>query len=458
MQRLKAWVKPWSQFPELKLAELGRGIDRARSLGEVIQALEVATVEIRNGLGSYCRPQGRQNSQTVLGGFRDRDPDTVSIGQFPSENVTIARDVVSTRLRFPGEPSFDPRPLFDFETKEAYEDPEALRLEAPTSRPPKVRIRASKDEQLRLFALWAAGGRLALAAAALVVWRCGLFTVYKSEDVDRMILDARPPNCFERALNKWTRTMGTVISVLGLFLPPGRVLALYADDIRDYYYQFKISRSRAMRNALVGDWRASDLQGIARAGGLQVPQAGHVAACLNTMAMGDLNAVEFGQAAHFTLLARAGALGVGEELCLDRPVPRGYYAGGAIIDDHGGLEMEKAAHVSTRGDRLPVPQSEPPVGAIGPLRFEKANLAYKAAGLESHPGKAVRRCFSDGVLWGGAIDGLKGVVRAPLVRVVPLAVMTMAIAKLGFATVKTLEVLSGSWVSVFLFRRRLMCV
>ena len=243
VQRLKAWVKPWSQFPELKLAELGRGIDRARSLGEVIQALEVATVEIRNGLGSYCRPQGRQNSQTVLGGFRDRDPDTVSIGQFPSENVTIARDVVSTRLRFPGEPSFDPRPLFDFETKEAYEDPEALRLEAPTSRPPKVRIRASKDEQLRLFALWAAGGRLALAAAALVVWRCGLFTVYKSEDVDRMILDARPLNGFERALNKWTRTMGTVISVLGLFLPPGRVLALYADDIRDYYYQFKISRS-----------------------------------------------------------------------------------------------------------------------------------------------------------------------------------------------------------------------
>ena len=335
VDRLMAWADPWSRSPQLRAASLGRTAGRMKSLGEVLQTLEVATRRIRDEMHCYGAGAEPHRPDQEFSGYRDRDPETVTIGSVKSDPTLIAQNVVPTRLKFPGEPSFDPRPLFDEVTRGAYEDPKVLRLQQPSSVPPRVRIRASREEQLQLFELWASGGRLALVAASFALWRCGLFTVYKSEDIDRMILDARPPNCFEKPLNKWTRTMATVISVLSIFLPPGHVLALYADDIRDYYYQFKISRARSVRNALVGDWRASDLQKIAAAGGLRVPQRGYVAACLNTMAMGDLNAVEFGQAAHFTMLARAGALGIGEELTLDAPHPRGRYMAGAIIDDHG---------------------------------------------------------------------------------------------------------------------------
>ena len=43
-----------------------------------------------------------------------------------------------------------------------------------------------------------------------------------------------------------------------------------------------------------------------------------VCVSLSTMAMGDLNAVEFGQAAHFTLGVRSGAVCEGELLHLNQ--------------------------------------------------------------------------------------------------------------------------------------------
>eukprot|EP00974_Lingulodinium_polyedra_P048544 4661807-Lingulodinium_polyedra.AAC.1 len=51
--------------------------------------------------------------------------------------------------------------------------------------------------------------------------------------------------------------------------------------------------------------------------------SGRYVACLATMAMGDHNAPEFGQAAHVTLGARAGALDDASLISLRRPYPRG---------------------------------------------------------------------------------------------------------------------------------------
>ena len=61
--------------------------------------------------------------------------------------------------------------------------------------------------------------------------------------------------------------------------------------------------------------------------------------------------------------------------------------------------------------------------------------------------------------WGGAeLDGRKGLIRALVARVKALCLVTYQIAGLGFATPGLLHIISGSWVSVLLFRRRLLCL
>ena len=62
--------------------------------------------------------------------------------------------------------------------------------------------------------------------------------------------------------------------------------------------------------------------------------------CFDSLAMGNGNTVEFGQAAHLGLACETGAL-FDEELVSHRSdPPRGRYWGGIVIDDHAGVEKE----------------------------------------------------------------------------------------------------------------------
>ena len=99
--------------------------------------------------------------------------------------------------------------------------------------------------------------------------------------------------------------------------------------------------------------------------------------------MGDLNAVEFGQAAHLAIAVRAGAISAEELIGLFSQVPRGLYAAGIIIDDHVGLELEKAGSFDL-ATGLPVPSTLPPPSSVGHSRFEAINSAYREVGLRAH--------------------------------------------------------------------------
>ena len=62
-------------------------------------------------------------------------------------------------------------------------------------------------------------------------------------------MDARPPNAYERGLNRGTRLLGNISALYGLTLGEGEDLAGYSRDLKDYYHQFKVNRERAARNA-----------------------------------------------------------------------------------------------------------------------------------------------------------------------------------------------------------------
>ena len=83
--------------------------------------------------------------------------------------------------------------------------------------------------------------------------------------------------------------------------------------------------------------------------------------------------------------------------------------------------------------------------------------AYSASGLRINTEKSIHRQFLAS-FWGARVDGLSGDVRAPIERGLALAGLTLAVARLGFSSVNLLTVLAGSWVAIFAFNRRLMCI
>ena len=87
----------------------------------------------------------------------------------------------------------------------------------------------------------------------------GLFCVPKDLSRDRLIMDSRPPNSAEIGLNRWTQCAASGFLLAGIELAPDQQLLCSGQDVKDFYYQFVVSRRRAARNALVGRLSASEM-------------------------------------------------------------------------------------------------------------------------------------------------------------------------------------------------------
>ncbi len=82
--------------------------------------------------------------------------------------------------------------------------------------------------------------------------------------------------------------------------------------------------------------------------------------------------------------------------------------------------------------------------------------AYRTVGLVPHEKKAFRDKVA-GDFWGININGDSCILRGALRRAIPLAHLLLSVAELGYSSVELLQILAGSAVSLFLFRRRLLC-
>ena len=87
----------------------------------------------------------------------------------------------------------------------------------------------------------------------------GMFCIPKSLDRDRLILDARPGNRCSPLDSRWLSTLGSHTALLDFVLRPSELLLASGEDIRDYYYNFEISPSRARQYILIGDYKPEEV-------------------------------------------------------------------------------------------------------------------------------------------------------------------------------------------------------
>lgn len=418
--------------------DMGRSAAKSELHDGELAALHRACASFSGQCGAYGSDfsTSRAGSGPVVG---DSGAWGVVAGKVNSVPNFTAKTSEADRIKFGDNPMFDPLPFLDGKTAAMYEFPENFFKDVPDE-PPAVSIRASNLEKLKLFRKMAGCKRLAALSPSEVDVRFAsvLFAVCKNLEWDRLIMDCRPANGREIGLQKWTSAMASASVLSQIELAPEEHLTMSGEDVQDYFYQFRISQSRCRRNLLVGKLQQSELEEIF-GGPLHVSGKGYV--CLSTMAMGDLCACEFAQGSHLSVLFSSGQLDPSELVMMHCPIPRSSLMIGVVIDDLVLLERILTGHadtVSAASQRL------------GPIK-EK----YKEVGLPINPKKE----FVDsttGSFWGCEIDGIKGIMRPSSLRMWPLLMITVRIATLGVVTAGLLESLVGSWVAIFMFRRRLL--
>ena len=434
---------------EVDAASMGRVASKTETSSDEISALHRAVAVLTSeGSNQWTRPFApdmRIDASDYEDGFKFGD----LLGEIDIPSSVSAKPIQADRITFVGTPSFDPQQLFDKETFAAYDDPLAFATPADQSpAPPVVRVLATEHEKIKLFKKLACTGRLQIFHPSEVFpdYAAGVFAVIKDLERDRLILDARPCNLRERSLNTWCKTLASAHAVSLIELDDDKVLLCSGQDLRDYFYQFRVSRKRAARNIFKGALNKQELNEIFSGdlGGFS-GEIGFVG--LNTLAMGDLCACEFAQAAHVNLLLRAGVFSPAELIQHRCPYPRGLLGIGIVIDDLVGLEQVlKSCYESDcfRADDV----------EMGP-RMTAALDAYSESGLLTNPKKSFS-ASAHAAFWGCEVDGVKGTLRSSSTRFWPLFLITMRTACLGLATAGLLSSLAGSWISVFLIRRRLM--
>ena len=124
-------------------------------------------------------------------------------------------------------------------------------------------------------------------------------------------------------MTKWTRSMASS-SLLGSVLKPGQLWLFSGTDLCDFYYTYRISDQRITRNALAMEVNQTTARTFTCFEKAALPGA-TFRPCLASMAMGDLNSVEFGQE---SVVLHAGAL-FPEELLTLSSQPTGAVSRGA---------------------------------------------------------------------------------------------------------------------------------
>ena len=450
VHRLEKYLEDLAFHGDVTSSQMGRTAAKVESLSDLL--VRLATKLGTAGLGR-SEPYGPalphrlpDCPSSLQEGSQVGQPGEV-VGHLKQGLPQLAKEVDASRLKFPqGEPAFDPAPLLPDDLRELYVNPATFTREPePDDAPlPHVRVRATRAGTFELLHFLDKHNRLRFVPEAELrtTHLCGVFSLLKDEEKDRLILDARAPNTLEQQFARYTRTLGSIQPLLQVELLPEETLVLHGDDLRDYYYGFVVTPSRLRRNGINFKVRPEEICDFNC-------YEERFAACKNlypalaTMGMGDGNAVELGQSAHVLLGLQAGAFTPEELLLIHGRVPRGPLATGVIIDDF--IVVERVLrHVFESG-----------IQTEGQRRMDTMNAAYKQVGLLSHDGKAFRR-QQHGTFWGHSVCGVSGLVRAAPERLLPLMEVTAKLAQTGLATVGLLEVIAGCWVAVLQVRKRMM--
>ena len=468
LERLEEMIHYFLSAPCVALKDLGRAGEKLANLLKVsflvpshnscsFEDVESFLKVIQSDLDSYGRDETRAAptsadsaaSAQPCGDANACDNASESATGYKVELATSpAKEVVADRIKWKLGPTFNPLPyLSDPIVKDAYLNPEVLRKPKQDWPPrPRARVRCKKSELLKLAEKWDSLGACQLIPVSEIGIdeAVGLFAVPKDPDYDRLIINPTVINSRMYTVNTFTKTIapGHLIGMIRLL--PDEDLRISSDDLREFYYTFRVSISRAARNAIgtpFFGWELSHLRCFD-------PQyiQDRVYICLSTLAMGDGLAVENAQQSHYNLLRQlGGCMDPKEVLAYRRAIPKGPFYELLTIDDHIGLQRVKK--------HVPLQLQDTRDKVV----FKQAEEAYSTVGLTPHPGKRQRQVTHATVL-GAEVDGLQGRVSAPRNRLVLLMFCTAVIIQKQQCTKKILQSIIGCWIHALLFRRCIFSV
>ncbi len=447
VSKLESLAEDLNSVDEVAAGDMGRGAGKVELQDDELASLQHRAMAGFSTFGSYgSLPKFLHGFHPGYGSKFAEEFEEGLYGKFVGETKPVshvaAKTIQADRIHFEGVPQFDPSPFLDPKTSALFEEPQRFRS-TDRSGVPRVHVRAEKKELISLYQKMAATGRLLPLSAEDVdeELTSGLFAVPKDMRRDRLIMDSRPANSVEEGANRWTQCAASSINVAQLELAEDEVLRMSGQDVKDFYYQFRVGPQRLRRNALGSFLTYAELR-LIFGEEMKLPLEGGFVA-LNTMAMGDIVACEVAQGSHLGVLLQHRCFHPKELLRYRHPCPRGPFSAGVVIDDLVFLEKL----LKTR------PMDEPTV-ADG--RMATVLEAYESVHLPTNPKKAFYNSATAS-FWGVSVDGDKGLVRPNPQRFWPLAVVTMRCVLLGVVSISLLESLAGSWISIFVLRRRMMC-
>eukprot|EP00438_Fugacium_kawagutii_P006451 Skav204515 [mRNA] locus=scaffold3201:99100:106360:+ [translate_table: standard] len=438
VRRLEHLLEAWITVSPIDAAAMGRTAAKVESLEESLKQLETAARELASHHSGYNRSNVADKDHVAVGQFGDPR------GKLGLDKMTTFKPVDPSRLQFVGTPSFDPSPYLDPKTRAVFNDPLDCRLSPAEfqGKVPHVRVHCARGQKKKLFELLDASGRLGVHAGSEVTpnFGSGLFCVTKDLNRDRLILDSRAANTLEIPILRWVRSLGSADILLKYVLEPHFNIKISGNDLKDFYYFFRATPSRSRRNVLVGEIPTSE---IAHLHCVKEEHLKHkyLYGSLNTLAMGDSQAVEVAQTCHMGLAIQSGIINKENLLSMHLPIPRTPTMSGVVIDDFVSLSRLDSREVGC--------------GSAGAAVTEKMQNKYLDVKLKPNVDKGFRD-EDKASFWGADLDGLAGVLRGSLKRAIPLAGLILRGISIGYVTTEFLQIIGGSLISLFLYRRRFL--
>ena len=334
--------------------------------------------------------------------------------------------------------------------------------------------RESKNENEKLCRLWDARGLLALFTEEPVL-SSRVFNAHKNEFQDRQIGDRRWMNGAEMHPTGPSALLPSGPNMTSIHCKRSMKLIGCASDRKDFYHQAKVTRARAFSNVLpfafdADHWRGTeafeemvkigkrpfsrdidgDRYGMNPKKIIQGDKVEKVYGGFKSLFQGDHLGVEYALSAHSNLLRSFGLLGADVNVLRHHPFPKGPMWQGLVIDDFFCISREQA-----NVDNL----ASASVAAL--VRAEEIYTAHQVLGSDD---KTVRGAEVFKVIGAEFLSDAKArdngviLVGAPAAKRIPMALLSLEIAKMPIITKALAARLAGNWVSIFMFRRPLSCL